>query len=290
MSAEKDSPADLSTPGKWRWPFGPVRTLLIVSATLSAFFLLFSSLDIWFSRLFYNAEFGFPATLVPVFNWMRGLANALVWAIGIALIASVAVKLTWPLRSSLISPRTSLFLGSTLLIGPGLLVNGILKTAWGRPRPTEIVEFGGDLPFVEVWRITDYCSSNCSFVSGEASTAVWLMALVLVVPLAWRNRVAVVALILAVIFSLNRVAFGGHFVSDVLISWSLTLLIVAIAHHYLFLQPFPGFAEEELEAKLTRAGLAIRRIGGRPGAGAEEGTSAERETPESEPPSVSADE
>ncbi len=245
----------------WRWHFGPVRTLLIISIALSLFFLLFPHLDIWFSNLFYDPEYGFAASHVPAFIWVRGLAAVLLWLIAGACLLSLALKLALPLRKSLIAPRTSIFLLSTLAIATGIIVNAILKSFWGRPRPVNVIDFGGQSPFVEVWHIAGACTHNCSFVSGEASSAIWLLALALVVPIAWRSRVAIVTIVLAIIFSLNRIAFGGHFLSDVLISWSLTLLVVAIAHHYLFVRPPRGWSAPELEAAMTRWGLALRRIG-----------------------------
>ena len=59
-----------------------------------------------------------------------------------------------------------------------------------------------------------------------------------------------------------RVAFGAHFLSDTLISWTLTLLVITIVHHFLFVRPLPGFGEAALEAALTSAGRAIRRMVG----------------------------
>ena len=40
--------------------------------------------------------------------------------------------------------RICLFLILVMLLGPGLLVNGVLKEYWGRPRPRNIIPFGGN--------------------------------------------------------------------------------------------------------------------------------------------------
>ncbi len=261
-NAGNRSSAAAPASGRLRWPLGPVRTLLVATAALSVLFLAFPHLDIWFSGLFYDEATGFAASDVEILSWLRRFARTTILAISVALIVSLLAKLILPGRRSLIPPRISLFLGSTLIVGPGILVNAILKANWGRPRPIAVEEFGGDLPYVEVWRITDYCDRNCSFVSGEASAAIWLLALALVVPAAWRNRAAALIFVLAAILSLNRVAFGGHFISDVLLSWSLTLAIIAVAHHYLFVRPLPGFGGAELESALTRAGRGLRRLVG----------------------------
>lgn len=268
-------PADApSARSRWlHWKIGPARTLLVATVALSLVFFIFSGLDIWFSRQFYDAKIGFAAQRIPALQWLRDLAAILIWLIVGALAISLLVKLIRPGKPSPIAPVKSLFLFSTLVIGPGILVNGIFKAFWGRPRPIAIEEFGGEFPFVEAWRISGYCDSNCSFVSGEASTAIWLIALALVVPLAWRSRVAIVALVLAVMFSLNRVAFGGHFLSDVLLSWTMTLLVIVGVHHFLFVRPIPALANDRLERGLTRAGRWLHGLVGR-GRDAASGTAA----------------
>lgn len=45
--------------------------------------------------------------------------------------------------------RHSLFLLLLLALGPGLLVNVILKNHLGRPRPQELIEFGGKQQFTQ---------------------------------------------------------------------------------------------------------------------------------------------
>src|SRR5262245_4094209 len=39
-----------------------------------------------------------------------------------------------------------------LALGPGLLVNGILKPLWGRPRPYQVESFGGARPYRYWWQ------------------------------------------------------------------------------------------------------------------------------------------
>ena len=261
MTSEREGSSGSAAPFRQRrrWPLGPVRTTLVATLALSALFLIWPEIDLWFSGLFYDPETGFAAADLPPLQSLRGIAEMAIWLIAVATILSVLVKLALPERPSPIAPGSSLLLISTLITGPGLLVNGILKANWGRPRPTAVEAFGGDAPYVEVWRITDYCDGNCSFVSGEASAAIWLVTLALVVPIAWRNRTAIVALLVAGTLSLNRVAFGGHFLSDVLISWSLTLTVIAVTHHFLFVRSLPGLANESLERGLTTVGRSIRR-------------------------------
>lgn len=280
---------------RWRWPLAGVRTALVATLVISVVFVLFPGLDLWFSRLFYNPDYGFPASYVPVFAWLRWFSDALVWTTVAALVISLVAKLALPDRLSLVPPAAALFLGSTLLLAPMLLVNAFLKTVSGRPRPVEIFEFGGDMPFMPAWRFTDLCSHNCSFVSGEASTAIWLITFAFVVPIALRNRVAIVALVLATIFSINRIAFGGHFLSDVLLSWTMTLAIIATTYHFVYVKPLKELSNEALEQRLSRVGHWVRRgFGGR----AEKQDPPQRTgsnypeapEPEEQPPILSADE
>ncbi|MCG2663967.1 phosphatase PAP2 family protein, partial [Brevundimonas sp.] len=111
--------------------------------------------------------------------------------------------------------------------GPGLVVNLVLKGLWGRARPVQIDQFGGDAAFTPVWMVSDACQSNCSFVSGEGSSAAWMVGVLLVVtPAKWRPVVLPLAVVYAFALSMNRLAFGGHFLSDILLSWALTALVM----------------------------------------------------------------
>ena len=49
--------------------------------------------------------------------------------------------------------RVGFFCGVMVLLGPGLIVNAIMKPGWLRPRPNHVVEFGGKQGFVSI--ITD---------------------------------------------------------------------------------------------------------------------------------------
>jgi len=114
--------------------------------------------------------------------------------------------------------RTCAYLVLCLAIGPGLIVNCTLKSHWGRPRPRQVQEFGGEHAFVRVWAY-DASSGGSSFPSGHASTGFYFLALT---PLLWRRRQAVAAAALGLGFGstigVARMAQGGHFASDVL--WS----------------------------------------------------------------------
>lgn len=257
-------------PSGWSnlWPGGnspallsnPIVQALALTALVTLIFLLFPHLDIWFSGLFYDSGTKFPMTALRAFIGLRALGNDLLWLAVIALIAVVLVKIALPWRQSLVPPRDILFILSTLAIGPGLIVNFILKNHWGRPRPWRVTDFGGDQPFVGVWRITHECATNCSFVSGEASSAIWLVTLLVLVPEKWRPLALRIAIGLAILLSLNRIAMGGHFLSDTVLSWTITLTVIAAAWRLLYANPPPGLTNARLERGLTWTGLRLRGL------------------------------
>jgi lipid A 4'-phosphatase len=115
--------------------------------------------------------------------WLRGQGYVIVAALFGSIIFALVVKLFAPHRSLLVPGRAIIFLALTMVIGPGLLVNATFKPHGGRPRPVEIKQFGGQQSFVPWWNFEGGCRSNCSFVSGETSTAAWLFA-----PAVWCRR------------------------------------------------------------------------------------------------------
>jgi lipid A 4'-phosphatase len=241
------------------WFVDPIMQSVGFILVVSAIFLIFPGIDRWFSGLFYDPEIGFPMSRLGAFTGLRRLGDFLVGATVIALIAALIAKLARPARPTPIPPRDILFLLAALAAGPGLVVNALLKENWGRPRPADVDIFGGDDPFVGVWRISDHCIGNCSFVSGEAATAVWLIAVAIVAPPRWRRPMVAALVVVAVALSLNRIAFGRHFLSDVLIAWGLTLLVLAGLHRIIVERPPAWLANDRLETGLTWIGSKFRR-------------------------------
>jgi hypothetical protein len=76
--------------------------------------------------------------------------------------------------------------------------------------------------------MSDQCTGNCSFVSGEASSAAWMVAVAALLPPSVRRWALWPVVTYAVALSMTRLAFGGHFLSDILLSWSLTALVLGL--------------------------------------------------------------
>lgn len=124
------------------------------------------------------------------------------------------------------------FLFASLAIGPGLFVNAVLKEVWGRARPQNVTQFGGEALFTPPLIITDQCQSNCSFVSGDSAIAFWTIALAFVVPPKWRGATLALTFSFGVLISLARMAQGKHFLSDTLFAFVFVTLITALCWRF----------------------------------------------------------
>ncbi len=200
-------------------------TLTAVALAFVAAALLFGAapgIDIAVSAFFFDAGH-FTAQGAP---WLELLRQTL-WDVAIATaLLSLALTLLQPLRRTAprIATRVWSFIFLSYLIGPGLIVNGLLKAHWGRARPVQILDFGGTAQFTPPLEAAQECARNCSFVSGEAAGAI-TTALVLTLTFlaaieAPRSRRGALAVtwILALVASGLRIAMGGHFLSDVVFS------------------------------------------------------------------------
>ena len=116
---------------------------------------------------------------------------------------------------------------TALIAGPYLLVNLILKSVSGRPRPYETDMFGGDKLFAAAGSFDGSCYNNCSFISGEAAGAGWVACLIVFVPAQFRPLVAPPLIIVTLISPALRVSFGGHYFSDALLGFLSSAVVYA---------------------------------------------------------------
>lgn len=212
----------------------PFRSFWILTGCWFAillFFRLFPAVDIGFSRLFYSTSACAPGGVagqcgifalgeIPFFVFVRVVLFYLPVVAAIALIASLLVpafdrRLNWPE----ISRRNRLVALGAWILDAGLLVNMLLKAYSGRPRPADTSLFSGQLPFVPAGSFSGACTSNCSFISGEAASGGWLFCLLALMPPHARRWLLWPVLAVSIVTALLRVFFGRHFLSDAVLAW-----------------------------------------------------------------------
>ncbi|RPJ41631.1 MAG: phosphatase PAP2 family protein [Candidatus Latescibacterota bacterium] len=194
---------------------------LALVAGLTILFRIFDW-DLAVQRLFWSAESGWPWVEPEPWRSLYGYGPLPAIAIGVGALAVFLAGL----RSARLARRraAALYFVLLLIVGPGILVNVLCKDHWGRPRPRDLAEFGGQEPFWEVleWRPG---GEGHSFPSGHASSGFYLLAPFF--PLRRtrpRRALFFLALGLAygVLMGMARIGQGAHFASDVL--WAFALV------------------------------------------------------------------
>ncbi|NVD42116.1 phosphatase PAP2 family protein [Ensifer sp. HO-A22] len=202
----------------------PVQTAASATIFAGFVFMAFPGIDLAVSRWAAAGNADFPLSREHALRLLRDF-NRL---IPILLLPALAVMLAGQMRRPrawLPRPHKILFFLTFYALGPGLIIQ-LLKRLVGRARPSEIIEFGGTLPFTPAWQVSGACSRSCSFASGESATAIALIALAFFLPPAWRWKAVAALVPVVLVFSLNRIAFGAHFLSDVVLAWLLMLWIM----------------------------------------------------------------
>ena len=156
--------------------------------------------------------------------------------------------------------RAAVFLLVTILLSAVVLTNLTFKSYWGRPRPVVVTEFKGPWEFVPWWDPRGECGRNCSFFSGEGATAFWTYAPAALTPPAWRPLAYVAATLFGVATSVLRMAFGGHFFTDVAAAGLVSFLVIWLCYAWIYRWPSTRRSDEQIEATLARWGWPGYRL------------------------------
>jgi membrane-associated PAP2 superfamily phosphatase len=214
---------------------------------------IYPELDLKLAGLFFDAGTKtFPLKLDAFAGFARDAAMWIAWAFALPSIVALVVKLIRPDRPLLVSGRAIVFLLATLILSAGVLTNLTFKSYWGRPRPVVVTEFAGDQQFVPWWDPRGGCGRNCSFFSGEGATAFWTLAPAALAPPVWRPLAYAAATLFGVTTSVLRMAFGGHFFTDVAIAGLITFLVIWFAYGLIYRWPRTRLSDEAVDAALTR--------------------------------------
>jgi lipid A 4'-phosphatase len=243
----------------FRRRFAAITTAIgVVAAVL---FLAFPQIDLETSRqlqLCPDAKVFAPWCMKnPTIEALRNLFVGMTVLIGIT--ALVGLVRTLRERGKLfgLAQARWWFLLVILGVGPGLVANVLFKDHWGRARPRTVVEFGGAKQFTPPLVLSKECRRNCSFVSGEVSSAaVPFFAAALLLP---QFRIALLAggVVTGFAAGLIRIAQGGHFLSDVLFAGIFMALTASALHVVLIGLWQRRGLDETLEPYLRPMGEAL---------------------------------
>jgi lipid A 4'-phosphatase len=200
-------------------------SFLIVSLVL----VKFPAIDIRISSLFFNGQF-YSQQLWWEQAFHRGVSIFICVSV-LSILGVYAFNRITKRKLLAIDGKKVVYLLVVLGLGAGLLVNVICKDNFGRARPRDVQEFGGQKHFTPAFVVASECTSNCSFASGETAAAFFSLALVMA--LARRRRMFVASVVFGVAVSISRMAVGAHFFSDTVVSFFVMLILSDVLYHYM---------------------------------------------------------
>ena len=221
---------------------------VLISMLIFAVYIPFSGwIDLHISSLFYQ-EGHFSTN--PFFDWFFRHG---IWPAWITLTAAfIGLALSFLKRRS-DWRKPCLYLILVLVIGSGLIIHAALKDHWGRPRPRQVIEFGGCQPFRQFYEPNFHLQPepSKSFTCGHCSmgfyffSVAFLGALYQIRSLYWLGMG--LAWGLGGLLSLARIAQGGHFFSDVLATCLIMWLTAWCLAYFMFM--YNGRNHERIDTK-----------------------------------------
>ena len=208
--------------------------IMLVIAHTAIFW--FSDLDLRVASFFYYPEQSNPWPLgdYPLWKFFYQLGPILSLSIVLSTLLIIFVSF---IKKGWQSYRIqALFILSSFLLGPGLIVNTVFKDHWGRTRPAYIEQFGGTEHYTPPLKYNTEDDGN-SFPSGHSSLGFGFIAFWFLwrkKHVIWANYAFVFSLSLGCLFGFSRMVAGGHFLSDVFWSLWIPLLTSMGLYHFLF--------------------------------------------------------
>lgn len=205
--------------------------ILHISLIIIAGCVLFGKTDILVAKLLYDEEKGgFYLKSNLIIHLIHDAIPYITAVIATIIILGCILSFTRWKEHFFLKRKQWLYLLLALALGPGLLVNLVFKDHWGRARPVQLVQFGGEKTFTRAFVISDQCQKNCSFVSGHASIGFFVAAFAYLFKRRFNVWIAT-GIALGSVVGAARVMEGGHFVTDVIACG----LIVLLTNHGVYL-------------------------------------------------------
>lgn len=200
----------------------------------------FTDIDLRVARLFYdpdNPADPWPLRMVPLWNFFYHSARWVVGLLGLLALAGIAAGTVRRRWRSLRMYSACVIL--TVALGPGIMVNGILKNYWGRPRPRQVTEFNGVRQYHGPLE-KGIPGGGKSLPCGHSSTG-FVYCVFYFILRRKRPRTAFAILggtaAFGTLMGIGRIAAGAHFLSDVLLSAYLPFLSGLLVHYFILRIP-----------------------------------------------------
>ena len=206
----------------------PLMGIVFVTAALGV-----ANVDIRIEEYFYSPEGGWFSGQTEPWFFLYHFGNIPAFLLCAAGLFSFLLSFFG--RAFLPYRKIGLFLVVFMILGPGLLINTVFKDHWGRPRPADIVQFGGSEPFRHFWEI-GRPGQGKSFPSGHASVGFFLFAPFFVLRNSrreWALFFLIIGISYGMLMGLGRMVQGGHFLTDVLWAGAITYL-TGLVLYYIF--------------------------------------------------------
>jgi lipid A 4'-phosphatase len=232
---------------------------LAIAIVTGLVFGFYPELDLRVARYFYGFQDtnhnSFAFRIYPPLMLARDVGLWIGTLLVVPAVAALVIKLILPRRKLLMPGRAVVFLIATMALAPGLLVNVLLKDHWGRPRPIDVMQFGGNEHFVAWWDPRGDCPGNCAFVSGDVAGAFWTIAPAALAPPQWRAVAYCAAIALGAGMAAIRVMAGAHFPSDVIFAGVFTFLVIWIMYALVYRWRRTRLSDDDVEAAIARVTL-----------------------------------
>ena len=198
----------------------------------SCIFILWPTIDIQTSQLFFNNGFYMKGSWweeLLYYSVRPFLISVLLTLIGLWLVNKFTHKNILGINGKKVA-----FFTLVLVLGSGIIVHLVLKNNFNRPRPRHIEEFNNSRIFTPAFVISEGKNTNYSFSSGHSSAAFAALALALLFK--YRKTALIIAFTYGSLVSLARIAAGGHFLSDTVVSFFIMAITTDIFYYVLFVR------------------------------------------------------
>jgi membrane-associated PAP2 superfamily phosphatase len=204
-----------------------VREVLIGIGATAALTLLF-----WNTDLDLRAQALAYSPVEPHWPYGRLLGWVLVYHLGtlpglmLSVLAAVGFGLSFMRPEFMRWRYPCLFFVLLLALGPGLVINVLAKGFGGRPRPDQILEFGGLLEFRHPFQ-PGLPHKGFSFLCGHCSMGFMFMGLYFLLR-GWRRWACLVGgFFFGLLQGVGRMVQGSHFASDALLGATVMFALAA---------------------------------------------------------------